>query len=98
MLKLRHSHLFSLSRPGIQRALKQIEEGKANVLITMKLDRSGRDADVLELIRKRVVNVGGKLVFADSMNFENNASCNLMFHVNAGFGASCRSSEFSFDI
>lgn len=79
------SGAFYLSRPGIQRALKMIEEGKANILVTMKLDRSGRDADVLGVIRKRVVTAGAKLVFVDGANFENNATGNLMFRVSAGF-------------
>jgi site-specific DNA recombinase len=79
------SGAFYISRPGIQRALKQIEAGQANMLITMKLDRSGRDADVLGLIRKRVVNAGAQLVFVDGANFENNATGNLMFRVSAGF-------------
>jgi site-specific DNA recombinase len=79
------SGAFYLSRPGIQKALKLIEDGKANVLVTMKLDRSGRDADVLGLIRKRIVNAGARLVFVDGAAFENNASGNLMFRVSAGF-------------
>jgi site-specific DNA recombinase len=74
-----------LSRPGIQEALKRIEAGEANLLITLKLDRSGRDVDVLRLIRKRVMNAGGRLLFADGMNFENNAIGNLMFTQIAGY-------------
>src|SRR5579859_118783 len=42
-----------ISRPGIQKALRMLEVGEANLLLMMKLDRSGRDADVLGLIRKR---------------------------------------------
>src|SRR5579859_5355496 len=64
------SGAFYLSRPGIQQALKLIEAGQANVLITMKLDRSGRDTDVLRLIRKRILDAGGHLLFTDGMNFE----------------------------
>jgi site-specific DNA recombinase len=79
------SGAFYLSRPGIQKALSLIEAGEANLLITMKLDRSGRDVDALRLIRKRVTEAGGKLVFADGMNFENNAVGNLMFTQLAGF-------------
>jgi site-specific DNA recombinase len=79
------SGAFYLSRPGIQKALALLEARKASVLITMKLDRSGRDADVLGLIRKRIVNAGAQLVFVDGANFENNATGNLMFRVSAGF-------------
>jgi site-specific DNA recombinase len=79
------SGAFYLSRPGIQKALTMLEAKQADTLITMKLDRSGRDADVLSVIRKRVQNAGAKLVFVDGANFENNATGNLLFRVNAGF-------------
>lgn len=74
-----------VSRPGIQKALRLIETGEANMLITMKLDRSGRNVDALRLIRNRVVEAGGKLIFADGLNFENNAIGNLMFTQIAGY-------------
>ena len=79
------SGAFYLSRPGIQKALTMLEAKKADMLITMKLDRSGRDADVLAVIRKRVQHAGAQLVFVDGANFENNATGNLLFRVNAGF-------------
>ena len=79
------SGAFYLSRPGIQKALALLEAQQADMLITMKLDRSGRDADALSLIRKRVQNAGAQLVFVDGANFENNATGNLLFRVNAGF-------------
>lgn len=74
-----------LSRPGIQRALSLIESGAANILITMKLDRSGRDVDALRLIRRRVMEAGGQLLFTDGMSFENTAIGNLMFTQISGF-------------
>ena len=74
-----------LSRPGIQKALTAIEAGDADLLITMKLDRSGRNVDALRLIRRRVTDAGGKLIFADGMNFEDNAIGNLMFTQIAGY-------------
>ncbi len=79
------SGAFYLSRPGIQKALALLEAKQADTLITMKLDRSGRDADVLAVIRKRIQNAGASLVFVDGANFENNATGNLLFRVNAGF-------------
>ena len=79
------SGAFYVSRPGIQKALALLETKQADTLITMKLDRSGRDADVLAVIRKRVQNAGAQIVFVDGANFENNATGNLLFRVNAGF-------------
>src|SRR5205085_12388895 len=58
---------------------------EANLLITMKLDRTGRDVDIIRLIQKRVTNAGGRLIFADGMNFENNATGRLMLTQMAGF-------------
>jgi site-specific DNA recombinase len=74
-----------LSRPGIQKALAAIEEGRANTLITMKLDRSGRDVDDLREIRRRIRRAGGQIIFADGMNFEDNAIGNLMYTQMAAF-------------
>ena len=74
-----------LSRPGIQKALALLEAREADTLITLKLDRSGRDADVLSLIRKRIHNAGAELVFVDGASFEDNAAGNLMFLMSAGF-------------
>jgi site-specific DNA recombinase len=79
------SGAFYLSRPGIQKALALLEAKQADTLITMKLDRSGRDADTLGLIRKRITNAGARLVFVDGANFENNATGNLLFRMSAGF-------------
>jgi site-specific DNA recombinase len=79
------SGAFYMSRPGIQKALKMLEDGKATLLITMKLDRTGRDVDIVRLIQKRVTNAGGRLIFADGMNFENNATGRLMLTQLAGF-------------
>jgi site-specific DNA recombinase len=72
------SGAFFLSRPGIQKVLSIIECGEANLLITMKLDRTGRDVDVIRMIQKRVTNAGGRLVFTDGMTFENTATGRFM--------------------
>lgn len=74
-----------LGRPGIQAALQMIERGEASILIIYRLDRSGRDVDVIRAIRKRVLACGGQLVFADGMNFADNAIGKLMFTQLAGF-------------
>ncbi len=74
-----------LTRPGIQDALRCITEGRAQVLIIYKLDRAGRDVDALRDIKRIVERAGGRLIFADGMNFENNATGRLMFTHLAGF-------------
>jgi site-specific DNA recombinase len=68
-----------LARPGIQQALSDIESAKADTLIIYRLDRTGRDLDGLRDIRRRVERAGGQLVFADGLNFEQNAVGNFMF-------------------
>ncbi|MCC5648060.1 recombinase family protein, partial [Nostoc sp. CHAB 5824] len=68
-----------LARPGIQAAVRDIEDGKAKLLIIYKLDRTGREVDALRDIRRRIERAGGQLVFADGMNFENNATGKLLF-------------------
>jgi site-specific DNA recombinase len=72
-------------RPGIQEALTRIENGEANTLVIYKLDRSGRDVDVIRAIRNRVESAGAQIVFADGMNFESNAVGKLAFNTLAGF-------------
>src|SRR5579871_1830313 len=74
-----------LGRPGIQAALSALESRQADTLIIYKLDRSGRDVDVIRAIRKRVEVAGGRLVFADGMNFDSSATGKLMFTQLAGF-------------
>lgn len=73
------------TRPGIQNALNDLEEGRAQCLITYKLDRAGRDVDILRDIRKRVHRAGGEMIFADGMQFANNPQGNLMFTQMAGW-------------
>ncbi len=68
-----------LARPKIQKALKLIEAGAANILIVMRLDRTGRDVDDLRDIRRRVAKAGGQMVFADGLNFQSGAVGDLMF-------------------
>mgnify|MGYP002777079168 CR=1 FL=1 len=67
------------TREKLQMALSQIERGAAQMLILAKLDRTGRELESLRDIRRRIENAGGRLVFADGMNFEKNAVGNLMF-------------------
>ena len=79
------SGAFYLSRPGIQRALGMLEDGRANMLITTKLDRTGRDVEIVRLIQKRVQAAGAQLMFADGMTFANNATGKLLLTQMAGF-------------
>lgn len=74
-----------LSRPGIQAALSDVETGAANILLMAKLDRSGRDVDIVRTVKRRVEAAGGRLLFADGSDFGSNAVGNLMFTQLAGF-------------
>jgi len=73
-----------LTRDDVQAAIRDIEEGKANVFISHKLDRAARDVDVLRDIRRRVLNAGGRFIF-DGMEFESNAAGDMMFTNLASF-------------
>lgn len=54
-----------MSRPGIQAALEDIRTKRADILICYKLDRSGRNVDVVRAIAKAVSQAGGRLFFTD---------------------------------
>jgi len=68
-----------LARPGIQSALGDIEAGHADTLIVAKLDRSGRDVDVVRDIARRVSAVGGQLILCDMgvVEWNSNGKMNL---------------------
>lgn len=68
-----------LTRGELQKALELIENGDADDLILAKLDRTGRELESLRDIRRRVERNGGHLIFADGMQFEQNAVGNLLF-------------------
>lgn len=68
-----------LSREGVQAAIRDIEEGRANILLVYKLDRTGRDVGDLRDIRQRVQAAGGRLIFADGLQFDKSPIGNLMF-------------------
>lgn len=74
-----------LARPGIQEALRWLEEGKAEAIITHRLDRQGRNVDALRQIRRRVQQAGGELIFADGITFDNTPVGNLLYTQMAGF-------------
>jgi site-specific DNA recombinase len=74
-----------LARPKMQAALAAIESGEADALIVYKLDRTGREVGALRDIRRRIAKAGGQLIFADGMQFDKNASGNLMFTVMGAF-------------
>ena len=68
-----------LARPGIQSALSDMEAGLADTLIIAKLDRSGRDVDVVRDIARRVSAVGGQLILCDMgvVEWNSNGKMNL---------------------
>jgi site-specific DNA recombinase len=72
------------SRLGMQNALADIENGKANILIIANVDRYSRDREHQERIRKRVALVGARLVFCD-IDFEDTAEGDLQFSIIGDF-------------
>src|ERR1043165_6018876 len=73
-----------LARPGLQAALKVLEAGQANTLITANLARCSRDREHQSAIKRRVEEAGARLVFCD-VNYDNNATGNLMFSLQGDF-------------
>lgn len=74
-----------ITRGELQKALAVIERGEANVLIVARLDRAGREVESLRDIRRRIEIAGGRLVFADGMNFEQSAVGDLLHTQLSGF-------------
>ena len=68
-----------LGRPEIQKALQMIESGQANVFITTKIDRGGRDVDGLRLIRKRILAAGAQMILCDGITVEDTPVSKLMY-------------------
>lgn len=54
-----------LTRAGMQKAIGLIESGEANTMIMFDLKRFSRDIEHGQNIKKRVLNAGGDLVFAN---------------------------------
>src|SRR5579862_7752013 len=79
------SGAYYWTRSGIQAALRDLEERRADTLIIARFDRSGRDVDVMRDIRRRVDRAGARLVFCDGLNFGNDAAGRLAFNTLAGF-------------
>jgi site-specific DNA recombinase len=75
-----------LARPGMQSALRDIEEGRADTLIIANLSRYSRDREHQSVIKKRVVAAGARLVFCD-MHFEDTPEGDLAFNIMGDFAA-----------
>lgn len=73
-----------LARPGIQRALAEIESGKANALIIAKLDRYSRDREHQAAIKKRIERAGGSLIFCEG-DFADTPEGDLQFGIQGSF-------------
>ena len=71
-------------RSGMMQAIADIEEGRADTLITMDLDRYSRDVEHQWSIKKAVEAAGGRLVFCD-MEFEDTPEGDLNFTIQGGF-------------
>ncbi len=78
------SGAFLLARPGMQSALSDIREGRADTLICPSMSRYSRDVEHQQAIKKAVKAAGGFLVFCD-MNFEDTPEGDLNFVIQGGF-------------
>jgi len=74
---------FLLLRTGMQSALADIQEGRADTLICASISRYSRDVEHQQAIRKSVRQAGGSVHFCD-MDFEDTPEGDLAFTVMGG--------------
>jgi site-specific DNA recombinase len=73
-----------LIREGLQAALRDIKEGRADTLICANISRYSRDVEHQQKIRKDVRLAGGNVVFCD-MAFDDTPEGDLAFSIMGGF-------------
>lgn len=73
-----------LMRAGMQSALADIREGRANILICANISRYSRDVEHQQAIKKAVRAAGGRVIFCD-MDFEDTPEGDLNFTIQGGF-------------
>lgn len=73
-----------LSRTGMQSALADIKEKRADTLICPNMSRFSRDVEHQQAIKKAVRAAGGRLIFCD-MTFEDTPEGDLNFTIQGGF-------------
>lgn len=73
-----------LSREGLQKALSDIESGRANILIVYSISRLSRDVEHQQIILKRLKAAGARLVICD-MPVEDTEEGELMFGISGTF-------------
>ena len=78
------SGAFLASRAGMQAAIADIREGRADTMICPTISRYSRDRAHQEAIKKAVHQAGGRLVFCD-MEYTDTAAGNLQFNIAGDF-------------
>ncbi len=73
-----------LSREGMQKAIADIQAGRADTLITATMSRYSRDTEHQQAIKKAVRAAGGRVVFCD-INFDDTPEGDLAFGIMGGF-------------
>jgi DNA invertase Pin-like site-specific DNA recombinase len=75
---------YYFARPGIQKALSDLEAGKAQILITTRIDRFSRDREHQATMKKRIERAGGRLIFCE-MDFDDSPEGELAENVLGDF-------------
>ncbi len=75
---------FLLMRTGLQSALADIREGRANTLICANIGRYSRNREHQSRIKREVQAAGGRVVFCD-MDFEDTPEGDLAFNMMGDF-------------
>ncbi len=73
------------TRTALQNAILDIEQGIATVFVTYAVDRSARESQILNQIRDRVLEAGGRYFLANGMEFADTPEDDLMFGTFANF-------------
>lgn len=75
---------FLLLREGMQKALADVQAGRADTLICANISRYSRDVEHQQAIRKAVRAAGGRVIFCD-MEFDDTPEGDLAFSIMGGF-------------
>lgn len=73
------------TRTALQSALIDVEQGRATIFVTHAVDRSARESQILNQIRDRVLEAGGRYFLANGIEFADTPEDDLMFGTFANF-------------
>ena len=73
-------------REGMQSAITDIQEGRADTLVCANISRFSRNVEHQQVLRNSIRAAGGRLIFSEA-EFEETATGDLNFAIQGGFAA-----------